>query len=334
MLTGSRGLHLCVEPDVEDPESWQRLLREQDGLVTRAQARAHGVTDDAIEAHLDAGRWQRLGQGVLAVTTGTPTPAMRHRAALLFIRGPAVLSHESAAAVYRFPGVRDDGPVHVTVPYGSSARGCAGVVVHRSRAFAHITVDSDPPLVSKAHTIIDLALSAPDTRSGMQLFTALATATGIAGGRLLEALELRRPPRYRRALIAAARLLTEGVESILEAEYARGVEQAHGLPAGERQFAVVVEGRRRAEDIRYRAPAGDLLVRLDGWRSHANRRTARIDRARDNAAELRWTARLTFGWEEVHHEPCTTARTVETRLQQLGWTGEAHPCDRCAERRS
>ncbi len=46
-------------------------------------------------------------------------------------------------------------------------------------------------------------------------------------------------------------------------------------------------------------PLGVLTVRLDGWRTHANRRTARADRARDNAAELEGRARLTFGYEEV-----------------------------------
>jgi hypothetical protein len=255
---------------------------------------------------------------------------MWRRAALLFIRGPAVLSHATAAAVLGLPGGSDKGPIHVTVPYGSSARGCDGVVVHRSRGFAHLALKNfDPPVTTKAHTLIDLAVAALDARDGMRVLTAGATQAHVAGERILEALTVRRPRRYRTALLAAAKLLVEGVESVLEAEYADDVELAHELPPGTRQVARIVEGRRRAEDIEYPMPCGVLTVRLDGWRTHANRRTARVDRARDNAAELDGRSRLTFGYEEVHEDPCTVARTVAARLRQLGWTGGLRRCTSC-----
>jgi hypothetical protein len=70
-------------------------------------------------------------------------------------------------------------------------------------------------------------------------------------------------------------------------------------------------------------------VRLDGWRTHANRRTARVDRARDNAAELEGRARLTFGYEEVKDAHCAVAALVAARLQQLGWTGQLQRCTAC-----
>jgi hypothetical protein len=241
-----------------------------------------------------------------------------------------VLSHASAAAVLGLPGGSDELPVHVTVPYGSSARGCDGIAVHRSRAFPHLVLGNcDPPVTSKAHTLIDLAVEAPDAKEGMRVLTAGATQAHVAGERIMAALAVRRPRRYRTALQAAAKLLVEGVESILEAAYAEDVELAHGLPPGVRQVAHVVEGRRRLEDIEYAMPDGVLTVRLDGWRTHANRRTARVDRARDNAAELEGRARLTFGYEEVRDTTCAVARTVATRLRQLGWTGELRRCTSC-----
>ncbi|NMO92351.1 type IV toxin-antitoxin system AbiEi family antitoxin domain-containing protein [Actinomycetospora sp. TBRC 11914] len=313
-----------------DPEVWLCLLREQDGVVTRAQALAQGLTDDVIRAHIEAGRWQRLFTGVYAVTTGRPTAAMWRRAALLFVSGPAVLSHGTAAAVLGLPGGSETGPIHLTVPYGCSARGCVGIEVHRSRAFPHIVLaNCDPPVTSKPVTLVDLAVDAPSAREGMRVLTAGATQAKVPGERIVEALEVRRPRRYRTALLAAARLLVEGVESVLEAWYADDVELAHGLPPGVRQVGRVVEGRRRAEDLEYAMPCGVLTVRLDGWRTHANRRTARVDRARDNAAELEGRARLTFGYEEVKDAPCAVAVLVVARLQQLGWTGQPTRCTRC-----
>ena len=108
---------------MEDPEAWQRLIREQNRMVTRAQALAHGMTDEAIEANVAAGRWIPVFHGVYAVVTGELTPEMRRRGALLFIRGPAVLSHASAAAVLGLPGGREEGPIHVTVPPSPPDRG-------------------------------------------------------------------------------------------------------------------------------------------------------------------------------------------------------------------
>jgi hypothetical protein len=262
--------------------------------------------------------------------TGDPTPAMWRRAALLFVRGPAVLSHASAAAVLGLPGGSEALPIHVTVPYGSSARGCEGIEVHRSRAFPHIVLARcDPPTTTKAQTLIDLAVAAPSTREGMRVLTAGATQAHVPGERIEKALESRPPRRYTKALRAAARLLTQGVESVLEAWYADDVELAHGLPVGTRQVARIVEGRRRAEDIEYSMPRGPLTVRLDGWRTHANRRTARVDRARDNAAELEGRGRLTFGYEEVKETPCAVAQVVAARLRQLGWNGEIRRCTQC-----
>jgi hypothetical protein len=315
---------------MEDPEGWQRLRRDQDDVASLHQALTHGMTEDAVRANVAAGRWVPLFRGTYALVSGRPTPSMWRRAALLFIRGPAVLSHCTAAAVLGLPGACEKGPIHVTVPYGSSARGCEGIEVHRSRAFPHIVLaHCDPPVTSKAHTLLDLAVEAPSAREGMRVLTAGATQAHVPGERLVEALEVRRPRRYGRALLAAARLLVEGVESVLEAWYAEDVELAHGLPGGVRQVARVVEGHRRAEDLEYTMPIGVLTVRLDGWRTHANRRTARVDRARDNAAELEGRARLTFGYEEVKDAPCAVAALVAARLQQLGWTGQFQRCTAC-----
>jgi len=314
---------------VENPEEWRRLVSAQDGLVTRRQALAHGWTPDAITAQIDGGRWTLRKRGVLATFTGPLTPEARRRAALLFVPGPAALSHGSAATLLGLRRKDEGGPVHVTVPYGSSARGCHDVVVHRSRAFAHITVDDDPPHVGKAHTILDLAVDARGAREAMRVLTALAAAARVPAQLLEGAIELRRPRRYLRPLRDAVTLLRDGVCSVLEADWALDVEGAHGLPAPTRQFSVVVEGRRLAEDLLYAMPRGELIVRLDGWRYHADKTTARNDRARDNAAELAHRARMTFGWEEVHHEPCTAADLVGLRLRELGWDDELQRCTSC-----
>ncbi|WP_433803266.1 hypothetical protein [Actinomycetospora sp. CA-084318] len=289
------------------------------------------LTKDVVRANLAARRWLPLFHGTYALVTGEPTSEMWCWAALLFIRGPALLSHESAAAVLGLRGGRDGLPIHVTVPYGSSARGCEGLVVHRSRAFAHLGVEHQGfAVTSKVVTLIDLAVEALSAKESMRVLVAGAAAARVDPLAITECLELRRPRRYVKALLAAAKLLVEGVGSVLEGDYATDVELAHGLPVGIRQVRRRVGDTNRYEDVEYVMRLGVLTVRLDGWIFHANRRTALGDRARDNAAELEGRARLTFGFEEVHGAACQTARTVWTRLRQLGWEEDFVECARCA----
>lgn len=110
-------------------------------------------------------------RGVYATFTG-PLPRDSWIAAALLYAGPAaVLSHRTAAEVW---GMRPEspGPVHVTVPYRCSAISQPPlVVVHRSRAFDHITVDGRPPLTNRADTTIDLAVAEPSARDAQRLLT-------------------------------------------------------------------------------------------------------------------------------------------------------------------
>ncbi|WP_018331318.1 type IV toxin-antitoxin system AbiEi family antitoxin domain-containing protein [Actinomycetospora chiangmaiensis] len=314
----------------ENPEYWQRLRREQENVASVQQALAQGITENAIRAHVAAGRWVPLFRGVLALVSGEPTASMWRRAALLFVRGPALLSHASAAAVHRMPGASDVGPIHVTVPYGSSARGCPGITVHRSRAFAHLAAAGvDPPVTGRIVTLVDLAVQRDDARGAMRFMTAGASASRLPGADIRKTLELRPPRRYRDALLAAAELLESGVQSVLEADYVTDVEAPHGLPPATRQVRRRTEAGTFVEDAEYDLPLGTLTVRLDGWATHRTRRTAYRDRKRDNVAELEGRARLVFGTEEVWTETCGTARVVARRMRQLGWQGTLVRCRAC-----
>ena len=316
---------------MDDIDAWRALLAQQHGIITRRQALEHGVTLGEIRANVAARRWQRLSYGVIATFTGPLTRDAQEWAAVLAC-WPAALSHESAGVRWRMSRPPTVGaPMHVTVRYGASADGHPGVVAHRSRAFEHITAPSDggPPVVAAVHTALDLATTAPTARAAMSVLHRAALAGRVSGRELLGAMEVRRPRRYRNALHDAAMLMVQGVMSALESTYALDVEDPHGLPHGLRQAPVVVDGTVLFEDILYSAPAGELIVRLDGWRFHSDRRVAHRDRRRGNAAQLAGRARLAYGPEEVEGDPCATAREVATALEALGRVDGLRPCERC-----
>jgi hypothetical protein len=313
----------------DDLDSWQRLLRDQHGVVTRTQLLARGFTDHGIQAHVDAGRWQRLHEGVYVTYSGPPTAEARRIGALLACRGGAVLSHETAGELHGFVAPDDQRPIHVTVRYGCSAVRLDGVKVHRSRAFDHIGSDGPPPRTNRVHTVLDLAVAAPDAQEAFRRAHQYALEAGVHPLALERAAELRRPARHGRAVADAVALLRDGVLSPLEHRYLVDVEQAHGLPIGRRQTPVLVDGVRRYEDIAYDLPGGRAIVRLDGFGGHRDPRTALVDRRRSVAAVLVGVPSVPFGWLEVTTCPCRTAREVEALLRPLGWDEPLELCPRC-----
>jgi hypothetical protein len=313
----------------EQQPEWGRLMAEQRGLITTAQLAALGITPDAIEASVDAGRWQHALPRVYATFTG-PLPRSALIVASLLYAGPvALLSHRTAAEEW---GMLEpaDGPIHVTVPYGCSAVSQPPwLVVHRSRAFAHILVRTEPPRVSRADTAVDLAVAEATPRLAMRRLVALATSSRISAAELRRRIEERRPRRYRTAINDAIRLMAGGVSSALEELFAVDVESAHALPAACRQVPFRVDGRTLWEDATYDHVGVPLTLRLDGRRYHAQPGVAFRDRRRDNAAELADRRRLVYGWKDLATDPCGAAAEVATILRRCGWQGPIKPCERC-----
>ncbi|MDF2979442.1 MAG: hypothetical protein K0S40_4170 [Actinomycetospora sp.] len=323
-----------VEPDVhalQDLDDWLRLLRDQHGVVTRAQLLARGFTDHGIRAQLDAGRWQALHDGVFLTCSGPATPDARRIGALLACRSGALLSHETAGELYGFVAADPSRPIHVTVRNGASAVRDDDVKVHRSRAFAHIAaMGADPPRTTRGHTVLDLVIAAPTADEAMQRAFQFSLDANVHPAALERAAALRHPTRYRRVVADAVALLRDGVLSALEHRYLVDVERAHGLPEGHRQRPVPVDGVLRYEDIAYDLPGARAIVRLDGFSYHRDAFTALVDRRRTVAAMLARTPAVPFGWDEVTKRPCRTAREVEAILTGLGWDGRLVPCPRCS----
>lgn len=313
---------------IERTSEWRRLIERQAGAVGLGQLIRMGVGPGAVASQIDAERWQRPFHGVYVVYTGPLSRATRIGVALVYGGGATLLSHRTAAEEWGLVPVRD-GPVHITLPYTSSAVSQPGlVVVHRSRAHRYIAVAFDPPRTSLADTAIDLAVEEPDPRSARQVLTALITGGRVHPVLVAQQLRLRPPRRYRRALAAAVDLIAQGVHSVLEELYAVEVEQAHGIPAAQRQHPFEVDGVRLYEDATYDNIGVPLTVRLDG-RTHLRGDVAFRDRRRDNAAELAGRSRLIFGWRDLSRDPCAGARDVIAVLRRWGWSGETRSCPRC-----
>src|SRR5690348_13495244 len=86
--------------DSRSGAAW-RLARAQHGVVTRRQLLALGFSSNGIRHRLETGRLHRVFTGAYVVGWPQTTREQRWMAAVLVCGDGAVLSHGSAAALWR-----------------------------------------------------------------------------------------------------------------------------------------------------------------------------------------------------------------------------------------
>ena len=245
---------------------------------------------------------------------------------------PAALAGESAWRAFEGPGRRrrDTGRVHVVVERDRRLASPFGVVVHRRAGFGDRALwNLGPPRLRLEEAVLDVALAASDE---LALVAALADAAGsrrTTAARLATALA-ERPRVPRRAVLADVLAdVAAGTCSVLEREYLRRVERAHGLPRGSRQVLLEHAGRSMWQDVVYER--WDVHVGLDGRLDH----TALTDRDRDLERDLLVAGRggrsVRLGYGQVLGRPCATARGVAAVLRVAGWDGVVRGCGSCGD---
>jgi hypothetical protein len=146
----------------------ERLLRRQKGLITRAQARAAGLTDSTLRAHLHARRWQRLAAGLYADFTGELGPGQRLLAACLHVGEGAQITGAAALRWYGLRYVPAQPEVTVLGPADCRRRSVPGLirVVRTSRP------DHRPDRVETL-TIVSVARAVADEARQMRSLRAV-----------------------------------------------------------------------------------------------------------------------------------------------------------------
>jgi very-short-patch-repair endonuclease len=290
-----------VRENRRHPNEISLLAGRQHGYVTRAQLLALGLSDSAIRRRVASGQLIPVHAGVYAVGHVPRSAVARAAAAVLACGDGAVLSHGSALALW---GVGDwPARPEVTAP---AERRRPGIRTHRSRTLtAHdVRRQGGVRVTSPVRTVIDTASRLTDAR-----LIRIVNEVRLAGHLKRTALEelLARSARARRLLGSPEQRPTRsGLEDLFRRFAAR-----HRLPMPE--VNARVDGRE--VDALYREPR--LIVELDGWIYHQDRRSFETDRAKDFAALA---------------EDYVTIRITEERLRQSG-AAEADQIRRILRRR-
>ncbi|GGU26063.1 type IV toxin-antitoxin system AbiEi family antitoxin domain-containing protein [Nocardioides albus] len=307
-----------------DQDGMVRLRDEiQGGVISRRQLRELHARDHDIRRLVRSREVAVIHPGVYVNHTGNPTWGQRAWAAVL-VCWPAALTGRSA-----LPSPPERGPIEVMVPMSRTVRAPGGVVIRRRARFdGYVDWAAYPPRQLLAEAAIDAAVDAGDAGEAFSMLADLVQTKVVRTSALLEALRRRPRMRDRRLLRELLEDLKDGACSVLEREYLRRVERAHGLPAGERQVADSIAGVFVERDVTY--VAYGVVVELDGRAFHGSAAARDADHARDlDAAVTRnlRTVRLTYG--QVLGDPCRTATRIGELLGHGGWPGKVTPCIDC-----
>jgi hypothetical protein len=155
------------------------VLLRQAGVLSLAQARACGLSDDAVRRRVAAGAWTQVHARVFLVAGHPRTDSARVWAASLWSGHSGVLSGPAAAYVH---GMLPRAPreLQVTVPRATRRRPAQGTALRRRDLdSADRTIRAGVPVTGAELTVLETTLALPD--GAVFLDRALQKHVGLPG---------------------------------------------------------------------------------------------------------------------------------------------------------
>ena len=294
------------------------LARRQYSLITASQLHECGYNRAAIGRLVGTGRIFRVRPAVYQLAGVAPSWRSRALAAVLSVGAPAVLSHESAAALWGLVPYRRVTTIELTGRQAAQP----GLRVYRRRlAQADRTVYSGVPVTTAARTLLDLSESRGRTELGQLLDEAVrlgittlphVTATlDRAGGRRLSTAH-----GTLRSLLSDRGEGWDPGDSARE-RLADDMWDEWGLPPSCRQYWVRAGGRRFRLDRAI--PELKIGIEWNGRERHGMRSQFEYDMDRRNQLQAAGWRMLDFHYRNERDLIVETVWAVyEERRRQFG----------------
>jgi very-short-patch-repair endonuclease len=265
-------------------------------VIAREQLLAFGFSAKAIRHRTENGRLYKIRRGVYAVGRPSLTEHGRWMAAVLACGDGAILSHSSAAALWRI-GFEQRPLIELSLP-SPSRRRRPGLRIHRRPSLHQrdITTRHNIPVTTPIQTLVDLALRLDRRRIERAINEA-------------DKYDLVHPPELREAL--DRRVGEPGVarlRHILDRRTFRLTKEElerRFLPLARRAcLPVPLTGQIVNEfEVDFYWPDLGLVVETDGLRYHRTPAEQARDRLRDQAHTAAGLIQLRFTHEQVRYEP-------------------------------
>lgn len=288
------------------------LSASQQGVVTRRQLVAAGVSTDTVEYRVKAGRLRSLHRGVYMVGP-LVGPRARELAAVLACGVGAVLSHRSAAVLWQLlRQLGGSAALHVTVT-GSDCGRRPGIRTHRVAVLdpAEATVLDGIPVTTPCRTVIDLA----GTIAAREVEQAIAQAERrrlFTRAELLTALQRH---ANRRGVRLLRSLLREDRRPVLTRSEAEERCLALFVTAQLPMPEVNVDVAGHEVDFLWRRER--VVVEVDGFAYHSSPVSFESDRRRDATLSAAGYRVLRITWRQIVDEPVATLVRIAQTLTRM-----------------
>lgn len=287
-----------------------RLSRAQNGVLTWEQLRAAGLTRGAVRTRVRSGRLVRAFRGVYLTADPELVSLALPSAAVLALEPDAMLSHRSAAAVWRLAEA-DPSTIDVTVVHRNPGAP-AGIRLHRVSALhpADTARHSNVRLTSPARTLIDFAAQATSS----ELHHAFGEARAKHGLRdaALKAALARIPANHPGAAIVRT-MLDDG--ATYDRSRAEGIMRRLCRDAG--LAMPLVNVRLNGFTVDFLWSEHRLIVEVDGYGTHGSRQAFESDRRRDQVHAAAGYVVIRVTWRQLQKEPLAlVARLAQAMAQR------------------
>jgi very-short-patch-repair endonuclease len=277
---------------------------------------ATGHTTRQVDTRLASGLWEITLPRVYRFRGSARTKTQGLWAASLWGGPGAVLSHETAAVLWR---LRDSAAaVELSLASGRASR-AHGIVLHRTTEMPDVDrrVVDGLAVTSPARTLIDLAPRLDD--EGLEVMFERARHRGLLS---VDDLDRRvaalggagRPGSTRlRRLLALQQPGDAALESPLEVKVWRLLRRST-MPLPVRQHWVATARGNYRLDLAW--PDRHVAIECDGWDAHGGRVAWKRDRRRLGAVGAMGWRLIPVTWDDVTREPRETLALIEQLLGQ------------------
>lgn len=290
--------------------AWE-LARRQHGVVARRQLLGLGFTPKAVVHRVKTGRLHPLRRGVYAVGRPQITQEGRWMAAVLACGEGALLSHRSAAALWRFGDEHPD-YIEISVRRHHKVRR-PGIRAHDRAGLWDRDIGSrlGIPVTQPVRTFLDLA-------------TVAGPKTVERAANEADKLDVIDVDALRRALDdypgqpgirPLRRILDEHTFRLSDDELERlfrPIAAAAGLPTPLTKHIV------NEFEVDFFWPDLGLVVETDGWRYHRTPSAQTRDALRFQTHTAAGLTALRFSHHQVRYEPTHVRQILEKTRQRLG----------------
>lgn len=291
------------------PDALQAIARSQDGLVTRQQALACGMSSNQVDRlGQRSGRGARVMRGVMALTVGELSRRQQIRAVLLYAGDGAVLTGLTALELESFRYAPADSRVHVLLPVRRQAALQPVMVLTRTTRMPAVRTRNGLPVAAVHRAVVDASRRMTRDREVLAVF-AEAVQRGFCTLDMV-ADELESGPtagsaRARRAV----RTLARGPASAPENDLLDLLESSEVLGQPQVNHPIVVDGRRFVADACW--PEVRLVVEGDSVEHHGLGVDAEATAARRSTLTAAgWTV-LSISPRRIRDDPAAVLHEIE-----------------------